>query len=175
MVGKNQDSRVPRRVALYNLIPGYTGRNAQMPFSTDDAYAKASPRIKTNSKNISTFAMGDNRCRYWNTTNTDLIKLPDSYEESTGQSIVDNWEAMSPEEHKVIYRRAMSHVGPAGVTQMFEMVRAKIEQRTTGGPFVLRQAFKLFDKDASGDIDPDEFYAAMEWMGLQFTERQVIA
>lgn len=192
MVGKNQDSRVPRRVALYNPIPGYTGRNAQMPtevswnndcirqnnnmpFSTDDAYAKASPRIKTNSKNISTFAMGDNRCRYWNTTNTDLIKLPDGYEESTGQSIVDNWEAMSPEEHKVIYRRAMSHVGQAGVTQMFEMVRAKIEQRTTGGPFVLRQAFKLFDKDASGDIDPDEFYAAMEWMGLQFTERQVIA
>jgi len=53
------------------------------------------------------------------------------------------------------------------------MVRAKIEQRTTGGPFVLRQAFKLFDKDASGDIDPDEFYAAMEWMGLQFTGLQV--
>merc|ERR1712028_278522 len=192
MVGKNQDSRVPRRVALYNPIPGYTGRNAQMPtevswnndcirqnnnmpFSTDDAYAKASPRIKTNSKNISTFAMGDNRCRYWNTTNTDLIKLPDGYEESTGQSIVDNWETKTPEEHKVIYRRAMSHVGQAGVTQMFEMVRAKIEQRTTGGPFVLRQAFKLFDKDASGDIDPDEFYGAMEFMGLQFTERQVIA
>ena len=54
-----------------------------------------------------------------------------------------------------------------------QMVRAKIDQRTTGGPFVLRQAFKLFDKDASGDIDPDEFYAAMEWMGLQFTELQV--
>lgn len=53
------------------------------------------------------------------------------------------------------------------------MVRAKIEQRTTGGPFVLRQAFKLFDRDGSGDIDPDEFYGAMEWMGLQFTERQV--
>ena len=38
---------------------------------------------------------------------------------------------------------------------------------------MLRQAFKLFDRDSSGDIDPDEFYGAMEWMGLQFTERQV--
>jgi len=192
MVGKNQDSRVPRRVALYDPIPGYTGRNARMPteaswnngrtrhnrdmpFSTDDAYLKASPRIKTNSKNISAFAMGDNRCRYWNTTNQDLIQLPDGYEESCGQSIVEGWEDMTEDERKAIYARAISHVGMPGVTLMFEMVRAKIEQRTTGGPFVLRQAFKLFDRDSSGDIDPDEFYGAMEWMGLQFTERQVLA
>merc|ERR1712028_244270 len=74
MVGKNQDSRVPRRLALYNPIPGYTGRNAQMP--TEVSWNNDCIR-QNNSKNISTFAMGDNRCRYWNTTNTDLIKLPD--------------------------------------------------------------------------------------------------
>ena len=56
-----------------------------------------------------------------------------------------------------------------------QMVRAKIEQRTSGGALVLRQSFKYFDRDGSGDIDPDEFYAAMAWMGLQFTQQQVIA
>ena len=33
--------------------------------------------------------------RYWNTTNQDLIQLPDGYEESCGQSIVEGWEDMT--------------------------------------------------------------------------------
>merc|ERR1711934_1259200 len=55
------------------------------------------------------------------------------------------------------------------------MGRMKIEQRTTGGPMALRKAFKFFDTDASGDIDPDEFFAAMHAFGLEFTEDQVLA
>ena len=39
----------------------------------------------------------------------------------------------------------------------------------------LRKAFKYFDADASGDIDPDEFFAAMCSFGLEFTEDQVLA
>ena len=35
------------------------------------------------------------------------------------------------------------------------------------------QAFKAFDRDASGDIDPDEFKQAMLSFGLTFTDRQV--
>jgi len=46
--------------------------------------------------------------------------------------------------------------------------------RTSGGPFALRKAFKYFDRDGSGDIDPDEFFAAMDWFGLQFTEDGVL-
>jgi len=191
-VGRKEASWKDCSIQLSNPIPGYTGRNRRMPtevgwndgkvrynrnmpFATDESYSKASPRIKTNSKNVSAFAMGDNRCRYWTTTNEELIQLPDGYEEKCGQSIVEDWEHKTEDERKAFYQHAIGHVGLPGVKRMFDMVRAKIDQRTTGGPFVLRQAFKLFDKDASGDIDPDEFYAAMEWMGLQFTELQVIA
>jgi len=39
----------------------------------------------------------------------------------------------------------------------------------------LRKAFKYFDTDASGDIDPDEFFSAMHAFGLEFTEDQVLA
>jgi len=60
----------------------------------------------------------------------------------------------------------MSHVGGC---------RTKIEQRTSGGPFALRKAFKYFDRDGSGDIDPDEFKDAMLHFGLTFTDRQVLA
>ena len=48
-------------------------------------------------------------------------------------------------------------------------------RRMAGGSLALRKAFKYFDKDNSGDIDPDEFLAAMDWFGLQFTEDCVMA
>lgn len=49
-----------------------------------------------------------------------------------------------------------------------------LRRSTSGGPFALRKAFKYFDRDGSGDIDPDEFFAAMDWFGLQFTEDGVL-
>merc|ERR1712070_1202043 len=49
-----------------------------------------------------------------------------------------------------------------------------ISQKTSGGPFALRKAFKYFDRDGSGSIDPDEFFAAMDFFGLQFTADQVL-
>jgi hypothetical protein len=55
------------------------------------------------------------------------------------------------------------------------VIRGKIDQRTTGGPMALRKAFKYFDTDGSGDIDPDEFFSAMRAFGLEFTEDQVLA
>lgn len=73
------------------------------------------------------------------------------------------------------YVNALNKVGIAGVRRLELAIRQKIEQRTAGGGMVLRKAFKYFDADASGDIDPDEFYSAMHAFGLEFTEDQVLA
>ena len=73
------------------------------------------------------------------------------------------------------YKKALDNIGIAGVKRIEITVRGKIDQRTTGGPMALRKAFKYFDSDGSGDIDPDEFYAAMRSFGLEFTEDQVLA
>merc|ERR1711881_798875 len=81
---------------------------------------------------------------------------------------------MSPDERDKIYRRALERTGVAGVHKLEADIRLKIDQRTSGGPFALRKAFKYFDRDGSGDIDPDEFFAAMDWFGLQFTEDAVL-
>jgi hypothetical protein len=71
------------------------------------------------------------------------------------------------------YIQALNKTGIAGVRRLELAIRQKIEQRTAGGGMVLRKAFKYFDADASGDIDPDEFYSAMHAFGLEFTEDQV--
>ena len=79
------------------------------------------------------------------------------------------------------------------VEKMQEDIRAKVFQKTTAtnGPLMLRKAFKFFDNDKSGGIDPDEvrihsvatptwsdavwqFHAAMSNFGLQFTAEQIL-
>jgi len=71
------------------------------------------------------------------------------------------------------YTESLAKVGVQGVKRLELAIRMKIDQRTTGGPMALRKAFKYFDTDASGDIDPDEFFSAMHAFGLEFTEDQV--
>ena len=58
---------------------------------------------------------------------------------------------------------------------MEHMLRDKLNQRTASGPSQLRRNFKYFDRDASGDIDLDEFIFALNLMGLTFNHDQVVA
>ena len=73
------------------------------------------------------------------------------------------------------YVQSLTKIGVPGVKRLELAIRMKIDQKTSGGPMALRKAFKYFDADASGDIDPDEFFAAMCSFGLEFTEDQVLA
>jgi len=147
-----------------------------IPHSTDDIYADRNPRLKTNSKNKSDFVLGDNRDRFWDTTYAvTFVDASGSANNPTRAPMFENWEDMSVEEKDKVYKRAYELVGKDGLKKLENSVRSKIEQRTAGGPFVLRKAFKYFDRDGSGDIDPDEFFAAMEYFGLTFTDDEVIA
>merc|ERR1711968_83295 len=56
-----------------------------------------------------------------------------------------------------------------------QAMKAKLSQRTAGGPGSLRSAFKYFDRDGSGTIDLHEFFKVLEFMGLTFSEDQVVA
>merc|ERR1719281_2118886 len=93
----------------------------------------------------------------------------------TRAPLVDGFADMTTHERDKVYRRALERCGVEGVRKLEHDIRVKIEQRTSGGPFALRKAFKYFDRDGSGDIDPDEFKEAMLFFGLTFTERQVMA
>jgi len=166
------------------LMPGDSFKNTprkhtDIPYGApNDLYAQnASPRIKTNVKNHSDIFFGDERDRYWSTSYTVDTHAVESQMAPTHQPepIVDGWLDMEPEERKEQYDMAMGFVGNDGVRHLERSVRVKVEQRSAGGGFVLRKAFKLFDRDGSGDIDPDEFKAAMIAFGLTFTDRQVMA
>ena len=77
-----------------------------------------------------------------------------------------------PEQLAMDYKEATEIVGSEKISQMEQMMRDKLQQRTKTGPFQLRKTFKYFDRDGSGGIDFDEFQRAMELMGFQFTEMQ---
>merc|ERR1712144_32095 len=92
----------------------------------------------------------------------------------TRAPLIDGFQDLTAGDRDKVYRRALERCGVEGVRKLEHDIRVKIEQRTSGGPFALRKAFKYFDRDGSGSIDPDEFYAAMDFFGLQFTEDQVL-
>merc|ERR1711904_253213 len=143
-------------------------------YTANDYYVGApDPRKKTNSKNRSNLTLGDPRAQTFDTINMTSYRMRDL--PMTRAPLVDGFAEMSHEERDKVYRRALERCGVEGVRKLEHDIRVKIEQRTSGGPFALRKAFKYFDRDGSGDIDPDEFYAAMDWFGLQFTEDGVLA
>jgi Ca2+-binding EF-hand superfamily protein len=84
-------------------------------------------------------------------------------------------QQMSVEERRLHYRNAAQIVGESAVDAMEHMLRDKLNQRTASGPSQLRRNFKYFDRDASGDIDLDEFIFALNLMGLTFNHDQVVA
>jgi len=142
-------------------------------YTANDFYVGApDPRKKTNSKNRSNLTLGDPRAQTFDTINMTTYKMRDL--PMTRAPLVDGFAEMSREERDKVYRRALERCGVEGVRKLEHDIRVKIEQRTSGGPFALRKAFKYFDRDGSGDIDPDEFFAAMDWFGLQFTEDGVL-
>jgi len=154
-------------------------RNPRDPLSQEDLYTAndyyvgaPDPRKKTNSKNRSNLTLGDPRAQTFNTINMTTYKQRDL--PMTRAPLVDGFGEMNEEERDKVYRRALERCGVEGVRKLEHDIRVKIEQRTSGGPFALRSAFKYFDRDGSGDIDPDEFFAAMDWFGLQFTEDAVL-
>jgi len=142
-------------------------------FTANDFYARLpDPRRKTNSKNRSNLNIGDPRVQTFDTINMTAYRtreLP-----NPRAPLVEGFDEMTPEERDKIYRKALERTGVDGVKKLESDIRLKIDQRTSGGPFALRKAFKYFDRDGSGDIDPDEFFAAMDWFGLQFTEDAVL-
>lgn len=167
-----QTSRDSHYLVYHGCKP--TMEAATLP-SPDTFYSrKPNPRIKTNAANRSNFTFGDERDWGFETLNETQFKIPTKIPPRHA-SILPGGPGCSKEELDQAYVVALSKVGVAGVKRLELAIRSKIDQRTTGGPMALRKAFKFFDTDASGDIDPDEFYAAMHAFGLEFTEDQVLA
>jgi len=150
-----------------------SGLKREDTYTANDYYVGApDPRKKTNSKNRSNLNLGDPRAQTFDTINMTAYRMRDL--PMTRAPLVDGFAEMSVAERDKVYRRALERCGVEGVRKLEHDIRVKIEQRTSGGPFALRKAFKYFDRDGSGDIDPDEFFAAMDWFGLQFTEDGVL-
>merc|ERR1712070_1344951 len=167
-----QNSRESHYLVYHGCKP--TMEAATLP-APDCFYARApNPRIKTNAANRSNFQFGDERDWGFETLNESQFKVPTKIPPRHA-SILPNGPGSTKEELDSAYVNALNKIGVGGVKRLELSIRMKIEQRTAGGPMALRKAFKYFDADASGDIDPDEFYAAMRAFGLEFTEEQVLA
>lgn len=74
-----------------------------------------------------------------------------------------------------LYHDATKRVPRWRVDEIECAMRAKIEQKTRGGAFVFRRAFKYFDRDGSGGVDLKELRDGLDLFGLQFDEYECAA
>jgi len=167
-----QNSRDSHYLVYHGCKP--TMEAATLPSPDTFYHRRPNPRVKTNAANRSNFSLGDDRDWGFETLNELQFKVPTKIPPRHA-SILPCGPETNKAELDVAYTTALTKVGIAGVKRLELAIRNKIDQRTAGGPMALRKAFKFFDTDASGDIDPDEFYAAMHAFGLEFTEDQVLA
>merc|ERR1712166_396884 len=156
--------------ALDGLMPKSTNR--AITGSPNDLYKGNNPKILTNGKNKSSIIWGDNRDHQFKTMNLQSYK---SYAEvKLTQSVYDLANA-SPQDRKIVYDNATKRVTADGVRRVERSMMNKLQQRSAGEQGGLRNAFKYFDRDASGTIDLDEFFKVVEFIGFSFNEDQVVA
>lgn len=124
--------------------------------------------------NFSSVQLGDDRVSFKTSLSQDayqVIEVADKDGEKEGCGKVEK----TRKETKAEYAEAYSIVGIDKIHEMEQMMRDKLQQRTKTGPFQLRKTFKYFDRDGSGGIDFFEFQRAMELMGFQFNDVQLLA
>mmetsp|Transcript_27354 Transcript_27354/g.78838 ORF Transcript_27354/g.78838 Transcript_27354/m.78838 type:complete len:351 (-) Transcript_27354:1275-2327(-) len=137
--------------------------------------------------NYSSVQLGDDRVSFKSSLSQDAYR-DNMDKESTGGGGGDNDNdddgddgddkekiEKTYKERKVEYAEANSIVGIDKIHEMEQMMRDKLQQRTKTGPFQLRKTFKYFDRDGSGGIDFEEFQRAMDLMGFQFSDIQLLA
>jgi len=90
---------------------------------------------------------------------------------------LDHLSQITQGERRRIYLKALKQVGEKGVKETLLALRRKVEAKGKRNASLvqLKQAFHFFDKDQSSSIDVAEFHQAMETLGLQFSEPQLIA
>ncbi|GMH95236.1 hypothetical protein TrVE_jg11027 [Triparma verrucosa] len=126
--------------------------------------------------NFSSVQLGDDRITFKKSLSQDVYKLDTDRAHMMEQVAINNAGVhKTPAQLALDYKEAAEIVGLEKISQMEQMMRDKLQQRTKTGPFQLRKTFKYFDRDGSGGIDFDEFQRAMELMGFQFTEMQQLS
>ena len=111
--------------------------------------------------NFSSVQLGDDRVSFKKSLSQDVYKFDDTRSVQNDDSPDKNKLVKTDQQRKLDYIEATEIVGEHKITQMEQMMRDKLQQRTKTGPFQLRKTFKYFDRDGSGGIDFDEFQRAM--------------
>lgn len=127
--------------------------------------------------NYSCLVFGDDRISYSKSMSQESFSIHQDLVDSMAivSEQTQRMEGKTPAQRRRDYMEATEIVGERNLDRMEEMMRDKLQQRTKAGPFELRKTFKYFDRDQSGGIDIGEFSSALELMGFQFNEMQILA
>lgn len=120
--------------------------------------------------NFSNIDFGDPRLHFDTSFSAEAL-----FQKQINDGVEDHGLQVTDRYREFLYADANRRVPKKEVNGIETMIREKLNQRTTSGPFQLRRTFKYFDRDGSGDIDFSEMRYAFKIMGFSFTDIQVLA
>lgn len=124
--------------------------------------------------NYSNVVMGDHRIRFKKSFSQECFKL-DGLRARRFRNKPNTCIEKTARQRMMDYKEASDIVGEEIIDDMEQLMRDKLQQRTSTGPFQLRRTFKYFDRDGSGGIDLEEFSRAMRSLGFDFADVQLMA
>jgi len=96
-----------------------------------------------------------------------------------GRVIADEKPKPAEEDLRRMYAQAVTKVTDERLVEISEQLKEKIAQRSraggSGGMYVLRSAFKYFDRDGSGGLDYEELKDGLEMFGMQIEDHEILA
>jgi hypothetical protein len=122
--------------------------------------------IKNRIRNSSNIEFGDRY--YWGGSHMFETTHRESFKDENRHNFseLEDPDPDIVEQRRRMYEHAMNMVGIYRVKKLEADMRLKLMQKTATGGKELHRSFKQFDRDGSGDIDPQEFQKVMVWFGV---------
>ena len=127
--------------------------------------------------NYSSVVLGDDRIAYTKSMTQCMFDMDrEALEESNLGTPKPKKINRSENARRRAYNEAISACGGAqGVLALEKIISLKLAQRNKFGPFQFLKNFKYFDRSNSGYVDEVDFTRALNLMGYQFNDHQILA
>lgn len=141
----------------------------------NDARLGSLPGHTVGAGNRSNIMFGDDRIRFKTSYSQEVYKLDPQRAERTvlGTANRQRWIERSRKQRILDYKQATDHIGYEALGNIESILRQRLTERISSGPYQLRRMLQKYNHDGSGEIDYEDFTQLLLSFGLNFNRFEV--
>jgi len=121
--------------------------------------------------NFSSIKLGDSRLQYSKSFQQEAYRLDQSIALRLGTAVQEK----PKRQNYLDYKEAMEHVSSERLRELQNLLRDKVHQKREQGGSQLRKAFKIFDRQMSGEVNLQAFRDCLRRMNIETTPVETLA